>query len=92
MSNQTIIPSEKIDRAILIINGKKVMLDSDLADIFGVKTSRLNEQIKRNKKRFPKDFMFQLTIDQKRDVIANCDHLRSNSLEQIHMPLQNTEH
>ena len=71
----TIIPAEKIDRAILIIRGLKVMLDSDLAEIYGVKTSRLNEQVKRNKDRFPKDFMFQLTNKEKLEVIANCDHL-----------------
>ena len=67
--------TEKIDRAILIIRGKKVMIDSDLAELFGVKTFRLNEQVKRNINRFPKDFMFQLTAEEKQEVIANCDHL-----------------
>ena len=75
MENKNLIPAEKIDRAILIIRGQKVMLDSDLAEIFGVKTSRLNEQVKRNKDRFPVDFMFQLTNEEKQEVIANCDHL-----------------
>ena len=51
------------------------MFDSDLAEIYGVKTSRLNEQVKRNKDRFPNDFMFQLTNEEKQEVIANCDHL-----------------
>ena len=50
--------AEKIDRAILIIRGKKVMIDSDLAEIFRIRTKRLNEQVKRNITRFPKDFMF----------------------------------
>jgi phage regulator Rha-like protein len=67
--------SEKIDRAILIIRGQKVMIDSDLAEIFGVKTKRLNEQVKRNINRFPKDFMFQLTTKEKQELVANCDHL-----------------
>ena len=67
--------AEKIDRAILIIRGHKVMIDSDLAELFGDKTFRLNEQVKRNKHRFPKDFMFQLTAEEKQEVIANCDHL-----------------
>jgi hypothetical protein len=75
MKSKSIIPSEKIDRAILIIRGHKVMLDTDLADIYGVKTSRLNEQVKRNRDRFPDDFMFQLTSEEKQEVIANCDHL-----------------
>jgi len=52
------------------------MLDSDLADIYGVTTSRLNEQVKRNKGRFPSDFMFQLDNQEKEQVIANCDHLK----------------
>ena len=46
---------------IFTIRGKQVMLDRDLAELYGVATSRLNEQVKRNKKRFPEDFMFQLT-------------------------------
>lgn len=61
MKMKTLVPIEKIDRAILFLRGQKVMLDSDLADIYGVKTSRLNEQVKRNIGRFPIDFMFQLT-------------------------------
>jgi len=67
--------ADKIDRAILIIRGQKIMIDSDLAELFGVKTFRLNEQVKRNIHRFPKDFMFQLTAKEKQEVIANCDHL-----------------
>jgi hypothetical protein len=75
MENLAIVPEEKIDRAILLIQGHKVMLDTDLAEIYGVKTSRLNEQVKRNIERFPEDFMFQLTDKEKEDVIANCDNL-----------------
>ncbi|MFC2079926.1 ORF6N domain-containing protein [Bacteroidota bacterium] len=67
--------TRKIDRAILIIRGQKVMIDSDLAEIFGVRTKRLNEQVKRNINRFPKDFMFQLTTEEKQEVVAICDHL-----------------
>ena len=67
--------TEKIDRAILIIRGQKVMIDSDLAELFGVRTKRLNEQVKRNINRFPKDFMFQLTTKEKQELVANCDHL-----------------
>jgi len=56
-----IISTERIAERILIIRGKKVMLDTDLAILYEVKTKRLNEQVARNKKRFPEDFMFQLT-------------------------------
>lgn len=64
-----------IDERILIIRGLKVMMDVDLAELYGVTTKRLNEQVKRNKDRFPSDFMFQLTKMEKDEVVANCDHL-----------------
>ena len=56
-----LIPSERIERAILIIRGHKVMLDADLAMLYGVSVGRLNEAVKRNRDRFPGDFMFQLS-------------------------------
>ncbi len=62
MSN--LIPAGTIATKILIVRGKRVMLDSDLALLYGVQTKRLNEQVKRNKKRFPEDFMFQLTKEE----------------------------
>jgi hypothetical protein len=70
-----LIPMERIERSILLIRGEKVMLDIDLAAIYGVTTKRLNEQVKRNLNRFPSDFMFQLTETEKTEVVANCDHL-----------------
>jgi hypothetical protein len=74
---QVLVPAERIERSILLIRGHKVMMDADLARIYQVPTKRLNEQVKRNRHRFPDDFMFQLTIDEKAEVVANCDHLRS---------------
>lgn len=56
-----LVPSEVIESRILLIRGHKVMLDRDLAEIYGVSTGRLNEQVKRNPGRFPADFMFRLT-------------------------------
>jgi len=91
MENKSLLPTEKIDRAILIIRGHKVMLDSDLAAIYGVKTGRLNEQVKRNKDRFPNDFMFQLTNHEKQEVIANCDHLENLKFSRTN-PYAFTEH
>lgn len=70
-----LLPEEMIIKSILLIRGKKVMLDVDLAEVYGVKTKRLNEQIKRNIDRFPEDFMFQLTQKEKNKVVAFCDHL-----------------
>ncbi len=73
---QALLPVERIERAILLIRGQKVMLDADLARLYGVTTKRLNEQVKRNRGRFPKDFMFRLTVTEKAEVVANCDHLQ----------------
>ncbi len=61
MSNTDLIPSEKIEKAIYLIRGEKVMLDRDLALLYGVETKVLNRAVKRNLLRFPLDFMFQLT-------------------------------
>ena len=66
-----------IEQKILLIRGKKVMLDKDLAMLYEVPTKRLNEQVKRNIERFPEDFMFQLTKREKAEVVANCDHLKT---------------
>ena len=71
-----LIPDELIMNKILNIRGVKVMIDRDLAELYGVTTKRLNEQVKRNVKRFPVDFMFQLTEQEKQEVVANCDHLK----------------
>ncbi|TLY39718.1 MAG: ORF6N domain-containing protein [Nitrospirae bacterium] len=59
-----LVPVERIERAILLIRGHKVMLDADLAQLYGVTVGRLNEAIKRNRDRFPSDFMIQLTSDE----------------------------
>ena len=64
---RNVVPSEQIERAILLIRGQKVMLDYDLAKLYGVETKILNQAVKRNIKRFPGDFMFQLDIQEVRD-------------------------
>jgi cell division septum initiation protein DivIVA len=61
LENNTMLPDEVIMNKIYFIRKQKVMLDNDLAELYGVETKRLNEQVKRNPDRFPKDFMFQLT-------------------------------
>jgi len=60
MTEDIVIPSERIISKIYIIRNRKVMLDRDLAELYGVKTMVLNQAVRRNKKRFPADFMFQL--------------------------------
>ena len=67
------------------------MLDADLAELYRVTTSRLNEQVKRNRSRFPPDFMFRLTADERAEVIAKCDHLRRLKFS-LTMPTAFTEH
>ena len=77
---KSIIPVETIQDRILLIQGQKVILDSDLAALYKVPTKRLNEQVKRNKDRFPKDFMFQLTSGEKAEVDANCGYLNRSQI------------
>jgi hypothetical protein len=67
---------DQLEARILTLRGVRVMLDADLATIYGASTKRLNEQVKRNRRRFPDDFMFQLTVEEKAEVVANCDHLQ----------------
>ena len=66
MSNEKLEMSESqsVEEKIYTIRGKHVMLDKDLAQLYGVETKRLNEQVRRNMERFPEDFMFQLTMEE----------------------------
>jgi hypothetical protein len=70
-----LIALECIERSIIFLRGQKMMLDADLAVLYGVTTRRLKEQVRRNLDRFPSDFMFELTEEEKSEVVANCDHL-----------------
>jgi len=86
-----IIADEIIMNKILIIRNIRVMIDSDMAELYGVTTKRLNEAVKRNITRFPVDFMFQLTISEKNDLVANCDHLKKLKFSP-YLPYAFTEH
>jgi len=66
--SKEMIPIERIARAIYLLRGQKVLLDSDLAALYGVSTKALNQAVKRNRGRFPHDFMFQLTIEETRSL------------------------
>ena len=63
-ATRAVIPVERITRAILLIRGQKVLLDTDLAELYGVETKALNRAVKRNFGRFPDDFMIQLTVEE----------------------------
>lgn len=91
MKANKLIPLEVIESKILLIREQKVMLDSDLAQLYGVSTKRLNEQVKRNIKRFPNDFIFKLSRKGKNEVVANCDHLNKLKFSP-NLPYAFTEH
>jgi len=91
MAGNKLLPIDVIERRIFLIRNQKVMIDSDLAELYGVTTKRLNEQVKRNKGRFPEDFMFKLTKKEKQELVANCDHLIRLKYSPV-MPNAFTEH
>ena len=76
---------------ILHLRGVPLLIDADLAKIYGVPTKRLNEQVKRNSERFRDDFYFQLTAEEKAKVVANCDHLKTLKFSSA-LPHAFTEH
>jgi len=90
-SKALIVPDEVVVSKILWIREKKVMIDKDIAELYNITTKRLNEQVKRNIKRFPEDFMFQLTDEEKSKVVANCDHLKTLKYSP-NLPYAFTEH
>jgi len=87
----TEITAKNIACQILVIRNQRVLIDANLANLYGVTTKRLNEQVKRNIDRFPSDFMFQLTADEKNEVVANCDHLANLKFSKTN-PYAFTEH
>jgi hypothetical protein len=86
-----LVPAEKIERLILLVRGQKVILDTDLAHLYGVSTKAFNQAIKRNRDRFPSDFMFRLTKEEKAEVVTNCDHLKNLKFSPV-LPAAFTEH
>ena len=72
-----IIDYNSINNKIFVFRGIQIIVDRDLAELYEVPTKRLNEQVKRNRERFPFDFMFQLTIREKEELVAKCDRFES---------------
>ena len=83
----SLIPTERIEQRILVIRGQKVMLDSDLAELYGVPTKRLNEQVKRNSDRFPEDFMFQLTAKETEILRSQIATSSGDTVAVVHRPM-----
>jgi len=84
-------PTRRIGSLILELRGRKVMIDADLAEVYGVTTKVLNQAVARNTDRFPADFVFRLTPKEKMEVVTNCDHLARLKFSPV-LPRAFTEH
>jgi hypothetical protein len=82
---------QSVESVILSVRGHKVILDADLAGLYGVSTKALNQAIKRNIRRFPADFVFSLTEEEKTEVVTICDHLSRLRFSPV-LPYAFTEH
>jgi hypothetical protein len=87
MSEASLIPTHRIEQKILLLRGQKVMLDFDLAELYGVETRALNQAVKRNPERFPDDFMFQLTWQETEALLRSQIVILDNQVSE--KPLKN---
>lgn len=85
------IPDEVVISKIIVLRDRKVMIDRDLATLYGMTTKRLNEQVKRNQKRFPEDFMFQITKEEKEMIILQFSNLAPLKYSKV-LPYVFSEH
>ena len=87
------VPTEEITRAILVLRGHRVLLDSELASLYGATTKRFNEQVRRNRNRFPADFMFQLTAEESSSLRSQFATLKTGrGQHRKYLPYVFTEH
>ena len=91
MQHELAVSAQRIESSILVIRDQKVILDADLAELYGVSTKVFNQAVRRNHDRFPEDFMFRLTTEEKGEVVTNCDHLRKLKYSST-LPYAFTEH
>ena len=92
MSKIAVITEKVIESKIYFIRGQKVMIDSDLAEMYGVETRRLKEQVKRNRDRFPEDFMFELTAKEAEDFSRSQFAILKRGYNIKYLPYVFTEH
>lgn len=85
------LATERIDQTILLIRGQRIILDTDLGALYGVTTKAFNQAVNRNRDRFPSDFKFRLTLEEKTEVVTKCDHLRKLKFSPV-LPIAFTEH
>ena len=86
-----IVPAERIQSRIVVLRGQRVLLDADIAKLYGVPTKQLNQAIKRNSDKFPEEFMFVLNAAEKTEVVTKCDHLKKLKFSH-QLPYAFTEH
>ncbi len=86
------LPVERIQQRILVIRGQRIILDSDLAQAYGVTTARLNQQVKRNQNRFPEDFLFELTKEEYDNLMLQFATSNSGWGGRRKLPTAFTEH
>jgi hypothetical protein len=92
-SPKALVPTEEITSAILVLRGHRVLLDSELATLYRVTTKRFNEQVRRNRKRFPADFMFQLTAEESSSLRSQFATLKpGRGQHRKYLPYVFTEH
>ena len=84
-------PRSELRPSILVLWDQKVILDADLAELYGVSTKAFNQAVKRNQDRFPEDFLFRLPPEEKAEVVTNCDHLGRMKYSHV-LPSAFTEH
>jgi hypothetical protein len=90
MSTSQVLPLEAIAQRIKVLREKKVLIDSDLASLYGVETRRLNEQVRRNRDRFPEDFIFELTNEEAANLMSQ--NATSSWGGRRKLPMAFTEH
>ena len=93
VSPKTLVPTEDIARSILVLRRQRVLLDAELAALYGVTTKRFNEQVRRNRGRFPPDFMFQLTAEESDSLRSQIATLKAGrGQHRKYRPYAFTEH
>jgi hypothetical protein len=85
------VPQERIEQKIFLIRGHKVMIDRDLSELYGVETKYINRQVKRNLGRFPREFCFRLTQEERLQLVTICHRFQSMKHSSV-CPFAFTEH
>ncbi len=92
-SKDSVVPIERVENRILLVRGHKVLLDADLASLYGVSTKRFNEQVRRNAARFPEDFMFRLSAEEWNSLRSRFATLKAGrGRHRKYLPIAFTEH